>query len=107
AVHMIAQGQVGHMVALHDGHMTAVPISNAVSQPKQVPLDSDLMRAAVGLNICLGEGAPLSWCRAEAEKAATRCAPPSADAVAGNSRQALGGTSTGAGWKSPATEASS
>src|SRR5215510_9014269 len=36
AVYMIAQGQVGHMVALHDGHMTAVPISDAVSQPKQV-----------------------------------------------------------------------
>jgi 6-phosphofructokinase 1 len=55
AVHMIAQGQVGHMVALHDGHMTAVPISDAVSRQKQVPLDSDLVRAAVGLNICLGD----------------------------------------------------
>ena len=54
AVHMIAQGQVGHMVALHAGHMTAVPISDAVSRPKQVPLDSDLVRAALGLHICLG-----------------------------------------------------
>ena len=54
AVHMIAQGQVGHMVALHAGHMTAVPISDAVSRPKQVPLESDLVRAALGLHICLG-----------------------------------------------------
>jgi ATP-dependent phosphofructokinase / diphosphate-dependent phosphofructokinase len=55
AVHLIAQGQVGHMVALRDGHMTAVPISDAVSRPKQVPLDSDLVRAAVGLTICVGD----------------------------------------------------
>jgi len=54
AVHMIAQGKVGHMAALHDGHMTAVPLSEAVSQQKQVPFDSDLVRAALGLTICLG-----------------------------------------------------
>ena len=54
AVHMIAQGKVGHMVALQDGHMTTVLMREAVSQQKQVPLDSDLIRAALGLNICLG-----------------------------------------------------
>jgi 6-phosphofructokinase 1 len=54
AVHMIAQGQVGHMAALRDGRMTAIPLSDAVSQQKQVPLDSDLVRTAFGLNICLG-----------------------------------------------------
>jgi 6-phosphofructokinase len=54
AVHMIAEGKVGHMVALRDGHMAAVPISDAVSRPKQVPLESDLVRAALGLHICLG-----------------------------------------------------
>src|SRR5262249_29005910 len=35
------------------------------------------------LAAALREGAPLNWCRAEAVKAATRCAPPSADTVAG------------------------
>src|SRR5262249_19970712 len=55
AVHMIAQGKVGHMVALHRGHMTAVPMSDAVSRQKPEPLDSDLVRAALGLNICLGD----------------------------------------------------
>jgi 6-phosphofructokinase len=54
AVHMMTQGKVGHMVALHNGNMTTVPMSDAVSRQKQVPLDSDLVRAALGLNICLG-----------------------------------------------------
>jgi 6-phosphofructokinase 1 len=54
AVHMIAQGQVGHMAAFRNGRMTAIPMSDAVSQQKQVPLDSDLVRTASGLNICLG-----------------------------------------------------
>jgi 6-phosphofructokinase 1 len=54
AVRLIAQGKVGHMVALRDGHMTAVPISDAMSRPKPVPLDNDLVHAALGLNICLG-----------------------------------------------------
>lgn len=54
AVHMIAQGQLGHMAALRGGRMTAIPMSDAVSQQKQVPLDSDLVHTAFGLNICLG-----------------------------------------------------
>jgi 6-phosphofructokinase 1 len=54
AVHLIAQGHVGHMVALQGGHLTAVPIRDAVVRQKQVPLDSDLVRAALGLTICLG-----------------------------------------------------
>ena len=49
---MMAQGHVGHMVALQDGHMTAVPLREAVARQKQVPLDSDLVRAALGLTIC-------------------------------------------------------
>jgi len=55
AASLIAQGKVGHMVALHQGHIAAVPMSDAVSRQKQVPLDSDLVRAALGLNICLGD----------------------------------------------------
>jgi 6-phosphofructokinase 1 len=55
AVHMIAQGQVGHMVGLRAGCMTMVPMRQAVARQKQVPLDSDLVRAARGLTICLGD----------------------------------------------------
>ena len=54
AVHLVAQGKVGHMVALHSGRITAVPIAEAVSHPKRVPLDSDLVQAALGLQICVG-----------------------------------------------------
>ena len=54
AVRLMAQGKVGHMVALHNGHVAAVPMSEAVSRQKQVPLDSDLVRTALDLGICLG-----------------------------------------------------
>jgi 6-phosphofructokinase 1 len=54
AVHLAAQRQVGHMVALHGGHITAVSIAEAVSQLKRVPLESDIVHAALGLQICLG-----------------------------------------------------
>jgi hypothetical protein len=41
-------------VALHSGRITAVPIADAVSQPKRVPLDGDLLQAAFGLQVCVG-----------------------------------------------------
>ena len=53
AVHLIAQGKVGHIVALHQGHITAVPLRRGVAA-KQVPLDCDLLHAALSLNICVG-----------------------------------------------------
>jgi 6-phosphofructokinase 1 len=55
AVHMMAQGKIGHMVAFHQGRITAVPLADAVSRSKRVPLDSDLIWAALSLNICLGD----------------------------------------------------
>jgi 6-phosphofructokinase 1 len=54
AVHLAARGKVGHMVALQSGRITAVPLADAVAQQKRVSLGSDLVRAALGLNICLG-----------------------------------------------------
>ena len=41
--------------------MTTVLMREAVSQQKQVPLDSALVRAALGLNICLGTLGKPSW----------------------------------------------
>lgn len=70
-VHMIAQGHMGHMVALRDGRMTAIPLGDAVSQPKQVPLESDLVRAAVGLTICLGDSRQAIVAGHEQERIAT------------------------------------
>jgi 6-phosphofructokinase 1 len=54
AVHLAAQRQLGYMVALQGGRITAVPIAEAVSQPKRILLDSDIVHAALGLQICLG-----------------------------------------------------
>ena len=54
AVHLIAQGKLGYMVALQNGAIVSVPISEAVGKQKVVPLDSDLITTALGLDICLG-----------------------------------------------------
>jgi 6-phosphofructokinase 1 len=55
AVHLVAQGQVGHMVALQGGQIRAIPLGDVGAQPKRVSLGSDLVRAAFGLDICVGD----------------------------------------------------
>ena len=54
AVHLIAQSKLGYMVALQNGAIVSVPLSEAVGRQKVVPLDSDLITTALGLDICLG-----------------------------------------------------
>ena len=54
AVHLIAQGKLGYMVALQHGDIVSVPLAEAVGKQKVVPLDSDLITTALGLDICLG-----------------------------------------------------
>lgn len=54
AVHLVAQDRCGHMVALQDERIISVPIAEAVKQQKFVPLDSDILLTAFGLDICLG-----------------------------------------------------
>ncbi len=54
AVHLIAEGKLGHMVALADEQIIAVPIAEAVAHQKLVPLNSDTIRTALALGICLG-----------------------------------------------------
>lgn len=55
AVHLIAENKLGHMVALQDDRIVAVPLREAVVGQKFVPLDSDLVRTAYGLDLCLGD----------------------------------------------------
>jgi phosphofructokinase-like protein len=55
AVHSIAQGKFGEMVALVDNSIVTVPIADAVIKPKFVPLDSDIVLTAFSLDICLGK----------------------------------------------------
>lgn len=55
AVHLVVKGQAGCMVALQDGNILSVPIHDAVSRIKTVPLTSDIIKTALGLDICLGK----------------------------------------------------
>lgn len=54
SVHFAAQGKFGHMVALQDDRICAVPLEEAVEQQKLVQMDSDIIRTAADLDICLG-----------------------------------------------------
>ncbi|RPI78278.1 MAG: ATP-dependent 6-phosphofructokinase [Chloroflexi bacterium] len=54
AVHLAAQGKFGHMVALHGEKIEAVPIADAITSQKFIPLDSDEILTAQSLYISLG-----------------------------------------------------
>jgi 6-phosphofructokinase len=54
AVHQIAEGNLGQMVALQDGRIVPVPLAQAIAHLKLVPLESDIIQTARGLGICLG-----------------------------------------------------
>ncbi len=55
AVQLLADGCVGCMVALHPPEVEAVPLSEAVAQRKQVPVDGDVVQTARALGISLGD----------------------------------------------------
>ncbi len=54
AVHLVAAGQLGQMVALDNDSIVSVPIAEAVAEQKFVPLDSDVIKTAFGLDVSLG-----------------------------------------------------
>jgi hypothetical protein len=51
----VAAGKFDHMIALRGEKLEAVPIADAISRLKRVPLDGDLVRAARSVGICLGD----------------------------------------------------
>lgn len=55
AVRCVVAGQFGVMVALQGNRICPVPLAEAVRTIKYVPLDSDLVRTARELGICLGD----------------------------------------------------
>lgn len=55
ATHLVAEGRFGSMVALQDDRIVSVPLHEAIARQKVVPLDSDLILTAFGLNISLGD----------------------------------------------------
>ncbi|GAB3453148.1 6-phosphofructokinase [Massilia terrae] len=57
AVRALALGQGGVMVALGDGAIGTVPLSEVAGHTKTVPLDSDTLATARELGICLGDQA--------------------------------------------------
>ncbi|MBN2360549.1 MAG: ATP-dependent 6-phosphofructokinase [Deltaproteobacteria bacterium] len=55
AIRFIEQGLFDHMVALDPPTVKAIPLTEAVSRMKQVPLDSDTVLTARDIDICLGD----------------------------------------------------
>jgi len=55
AVNLIRDGSHGCMVALDPPNVLAVPLGQAISKIKTVPLDSDIVSTARALGICLGD----------------------------------------------------
>jgi len=55
AVRFIEEGRFGNMVALDPPVVKAVPLEEAVSRMKTVPLDCDTIQTARDLSICLGD----------------------------------------------------
>jgi 6-phosphofructokinase 1 len=58
AVDLVDQGEFGCMVALDPPNIVPVPLRDAVSQLKYVPLDGDIVHTARHLGICLGDDVP-------------------------------------------------
>lgn len=54
AVHALMRGERGRMVALHAADIVTVPLSKAVANIKQVPVESQLVRTARDLGISFG-----------------------------------------------------
>jgi ATP-dependent phosphofructokinase / diphosphate-dependent phosphofructokinase len=55
AVRCIREGSLGTMVALQGADVRAVPLAEAISEIKRVPLDNDLVVSARQLGISLGD----------------------------------------------------
>jgi 6-phosphofructokinase 1 len=55
AVECVVENRLGQMVALRGTSVIAVPISEAIAEPKRVPADGELVRAARELGISVGD----------------------------------------------------
>jgi phosphofructokinase-like protein len=56
AANLVARDHYGQMVALRGDHIVSVPIAEAVSRPKNVDPEGELVKAALGLGISFGDG---------------------------------------------------
>jgi len=53
-VRLVADGKIGHMVALRGQEIVAVPIAEAISVPKRINPESERVLMARDLGICFG-----------------------------------------------------
>jgi 6-phosphofructokinase 1 len=56
AADLVARRQYGHMVAVRGDDIISVPIKDAVSRPKYVDPDGQMVEAARSLGISFGDG---------------------------------------------------
>lgn len=55
AVHMMARGDFGKMVALQNGKAVGVPLEDVAGKIKKVPLDSQMIQAGREVGTCFGD----------------------------------------------------
>jgi ATP-dependent phosphofructokinase / diphosphate-dependent phosphofructokinase len=55
AIRIVAERQFGKMVALQPPRIVAIPIAQAIAEPRRVPLDSDTITTARDLGISFGD----------------------------------------------------
>lgn len=55
AVRMVEEGQWGQMVCYRPPAMSSVPIADAIRERKLVPVNSDTVRTARELGMCMGD----------------------------------------------------
>jgi 6-phosphofructokinase 1 len=55
AVDLIVRGEIGRMVAVKDGRITAVPLEVAAGGPRTVPPDHPLIASARSIGTCFGD----------------------------------------------------
>lgn len=55
AVHMLARGDFGKMVALQNGKAVGVPLEDIAGKIKKVPLDSQMILAGREVGTCFGD----------------------------------------------------
>lgn len=55
AAYMISQKEYGQMIAVQGNNITSIPLEEAASKTKFLPVDHELIMTARGLGICLGD----------------------------------------------------
>jgi 6-phosphofructokinase 1 len=54
AAHLIAEGNFGQMVAMQNGHVTSIPLSETEGKLKLIPPDHKLIQRALDIGTCFG-----------------------------------------------------